>query len=113
MADLGENTKVTLKIGGVVVIALFLLGVGARYGEWTKERSYTQITLVEHEERLDKLEAAVTEVKDLVKDARRVQDAAAKDAATAAANTTGIVYDLGQLKVELAKQGLSWPARGE
>lgn len=111
VAEISEKTKVSLQIGGAVVVALFLIGAGRWWGTLDSERTTTQQTLSRHDQRITNLENAVNDLKDLVKDGRRVQDAAAKDSATAAANTTGIIYDLGELKVRLAERGINWPDR--
>ena len=111
MAEISEKTKISLQIGGALILAAALIGGGRWWGTLDSERASTQQALAKHEQRITNLENAVNDLKDLVKDGRRVQDAAAKDSATAAANTTGIIYDLGELKVRLAERGVSWPDR--
>lgn len=107
MADISEKTKVTLQIGGVLVLAAAIFTAGQFWGDWGASNRARDKTLERHELAIDELRKSITEIKETAIRSEASQKAALDAANRADGKGTAILLEMATLREALAARGVN------
>lgn len=106
MGDLSERTKVTLQASAAIGVLAAAVTAGSYWGSWRSERVTTEKTLINHEQRMDRLEERLVNQDKLLIEINAGMKAQSEGTNTAARNSTAALWAIQDLQLSLAEQGI-------